>query len=106
MTQRSAFVLEVRPERIDEYLDAHRDVWPEMLDALHRAGIRNYTIFRNGTQMFGYFESDDVEAASRFMAEQSVSGRWQDAAQLLDALVAAREFPEFLTLMAYRRLEG
>ena len=85
MTQRSAFVVEVRPERIDEYLEAHRDVWPEMLDALHRAGIRNYTIFRNGAQMFGYFESDDVEAASRFMAEQNVSARWQDAmAELLE----------------------
>jgi malate synthase len=36
----------------------------------------------------------------------AVAGRWQDAAQLLDALVAAERFPEFLTLMAYRRLEG
>ena len=36
----------------------------------------------------------------------AVAGRWNDAAQLLDALVAADRFPEFLTLMAYRRLEG
>jgi L-rhamnose mutarotase len=85
MTQRSAFVLEVRPERIDEYVEAHRKVWPEMLDALRRAG---YTIFRHGTQMFGYFESDDLEAASRFMAQQDVSARWQDAmAELLEARV-------------------
>jgi L-rhamnose mutarotase len=84
MTERSAFVLRVRPDRVDEYVAAHQEVWPEMLDALRRAGIRNYTIFRNGTQMFGYFESDDLEAASRFMAEQEVSGRWQDAmAELL-----------------------
>ncbi len=34
------------------------------------------------------------------------AGRWQDAAQLLDALVSAERFPEFLTLMAYRRLDG
>ena len=85
MTQRSAFVLEVRPERIDEYIEAHRKVWPEMLDALRRAGIRNYTIFRNGTQMFGYFESDDLEAASRFMAAAggvgSVAGRDGGAAR-------------------------
>ena len=88
MTQRSAFVLAVRPERIDEYVEAHRKVWPEMLDALQRAGIRNYTIFRHGTQMFGYFESDDLEAASRFMARQGVSARWQDAmAVLLEARV-------------------
>ena len=85
MTERSAFVLHVRPERIEEYLEAHRAVWPEMLAALSQAGIRNYTIFRNGNEMFGYFESDDLEAAARFMAEQDVSARWQDAmAKLLE----------------------
>jgi malate synthase len=33
-------------------------------------------------------------------------GRWQEAAELLDALVSAEQFPEFLTLMAYARLDG
>jgi L-rhamnose mutarotase len=46
MTQRSAFVLHVRPERIDDYVQAHAEVWPEMLEALTAAGIRNYSIFR------------------------------------------------------------
>ena len=88
MSQRSAFVLEVRPEHLDEYVEAHRNVWPEMLEALRQAGIRNYTIFRNGTQMFGYFESDNLEAAARFMAQQEVSARWQDAmAELLEVRV-------------------
>ena len=31
-----------------------------MLDALRAAGIRNYTIFRSGTSVFGYFEADDL----------------------------------------------
>jgi L-rhamnose mutarotase len=88
VTQRSAFVLQVRPERIEEYVRAHREVWPEMLDALRAAGIRNYTIFRHGNRMFGYFESDDLEAAAQYMAEQEVSTRWQDAmAELLESRV-------------------
>jgi L-rhamnose mutarotase len=78
MTQRSAFVLKVRPEKIEEYVEAHRTVWPEMLDALRAAGIRNYSIFRHGNEVFGYFESDDLEAAGRFVAEQEVNRRWQD----------------------------
>jgi L-rhamnose mutarotase len=41
MTQRSAFVLRVRPDKVDEYVEAHRNVWPEMLAALREAGIRN-----------------------------------------------------------------
>ena len=88
MTQRSAFVLRVRPERLDDYLDAHRHVWPEMLDALRASGIRNYSIFRAGNEVFGYFESDDLERAAAYLASQEVSSRWQDAmAELLEKRV-------------------
>jgi L-rhamnose mutarotase len=89
MTQRTAFVLRVRPEKIDEYIRAHQAVWPEMVDALRGAGIRNYTIFRDDNRMFGYFEADDLAAAGRYLAQQDVSARWQDAmAELLEERVS------------------
>jgi L-rhamnose mutarotase len=88
MTERTAFVLTVRTEKIAEYLDAHREVWPEMLDALRGAGIRNYTIFRDGNRMFGYFEADDLVAAQEYLGKQAVSTRWQDEmAELLEQRV-------------------
>ena len=88
MTQRTAFVLRVRPEKLEEYLSAHRDVWPEMLDALRGAGIRNYTIFRDENRMFGYFEADDLTAAGEYLTRQDVCARWQDAmAELLEERV-------------------
>ena len=88
MTERSAFVLRVKPDRIDDYVDAHRAVWPDMLQALRDAGIRNYSIFRDGTQVFGYFEADDLARAAAHLAGQEVSTRWQDAmADLLEERV-------------------
>jgi len=88
MTQRSAFVLRVRPDKIDEYVATHRDVWPDMLRALKESGIRNYSIFRDGNQVFGYFESDDPAAAADYLGRQEVCGRWQDAmAELLEERV-------------------
>ena len=88
MTERSAFVLRVRPEKVDEYVEAHRRVWPEMVEALRAAGIRNYTIFQDGERMFGYFESDDLDAAAAYLDRQDVSARWQDAmADLLEERV-------------------
>ena len=61
---------------------------PTMLDALREAGIGNYTIFRAGTTVFGYFESDDLEAAAAYLDAQEVSARWQDAmAELLEERV-------------------
>ena len=88
MTERSAFVLRVRPDRIDEYVEAHRNVWPEMLAALREAGIGNYTIFRHGNEVFGYLESDDLAAAAAYLEAQEVNARWQDAmAYLLEERV-------------------
>jgi L-rhamnose mutarotase len=102
VTERSAFVLRVRPDRIEEYVAAHERVWPEMLAALKDAGIRNYTIFRDGNQVFGYFECDDLAAAERHLAGQEVSTRWQDAmADLLEERVpdaGAPALPEIFRL--------
>jgi len=88
MTRRTGFVLHVKPDRVDEYVRAHAHVWDEMRAALTAAGIRNYTIFRDGTRMFGYFESDDPAASEAYLAAQAVSARWQDAmADLLEQRV-------------------
>ena len=88
MTQRTGFVLHVRPERIDDYVEAHRNVWPDMLEALSASGVRNYTIFRAGNSVFGYFEADDLEASARYLAALEVCARWQDTmAELLDQRV-------------------
>lgn len=88
MTQRSAFVLRVRPDKIDQYVHAHANVWPEMLKALRDAGIRNYSIFRDRNQVFGYFESDDLDASAAFLDSNELSTRWQDVmAELLEERV-------------------
>ena len=88
MPQRSAFVLRIRPDRVDDYVAAHAEVWPELLAALTAAGIRNYSIFLAGSQAFGYFESDDLESAAGYLARQDVSRRWQDTmAELLEERV-------------------
>jgi L-rhamnose mutarotase len=95
VTQRSSFVLRVRPGKVDEYIEAHREVWPEMLDALRGAGIRNYTIFQDGTRMFGYFEADDLGAAELYLSQQEVCARWQDSmAELLEERVPDQGPPQ------------
>ena len=43
--KRVGFVLKVKPEKIAEYKEHHRKVWPEMLDALRRTGWHNYSLF-------------------------------------------------------------
>ena len=45
MTERVCFLLQIRPDMLDDYLVAHETVWPEMLDALSRTGWHNYSLF-------------------------------------------------------------
>lgn len=78
---RSCFLLHIRPERLAEYVDAHQHVWPDMREALSRAGWRNYSLFleaQTGT-VVGYFESDDVDAARAAMSALETNTRWQRA---------------------------
>ena len=71
-----AWVLEVRPGYEVEYLKRHDEIWPEMLEALRAAGIRNYNIFRHGLTLFGYFETDDLEATKAYLRSSPVDKRW------------------------------
>ncbi|MDY6997356.1 MAG: L-rhamnose mutarotase [Actinomycetota bacterium] len=78
-TQRVCFLLPLRPDRIDDYLAAHEDVWPDMLDALRQAGWHNYSLFLRPDDglVVGYLETPDFEAAQRRMSETEVNAKWQ-----------------------------
>ncbi len=78
--KRIGFLLKVRPEKIEEYKQFHKAVWPEMLDALRRTGWHNYSIFaREDGLLFGYFETpDSFRAALDSMSHEEINGKWQD----------------------------
>ncbi len=71
-----SWVLEIRPGYEEEYKRRHDEIWPEMLEALRESGIRNYSIFKHGLTLFGYFETDDLEATIAFLGENEVNRRW------------------------------
>jgi L-rhamnose mutarotase len=75
---RYCFLLQVRPDRLDEYRRRHAEVWPEMLHALRDQGWRNYSLFvRPDGLLVGYTESDDLQASLAGMAGTEVNTRWQ-----------------------------
>ena len=43
--QRVGFVLKVKADRLEEYQRRHREVWPDMLQALRETGWHNYSLF-------------------------------------------------------------
>jgi len=77
--ERVCFLARVRPERLDEYRERHKEVWPEMLAALHETGWGNYSLFLTSDGLLvGYLETDDYQAALARMAGTEVNKRWQE----------------------------
>jgi L-rhamnose mutarotase len=76
--QRICFVLQVKTERLAEYKERHRSVWPEMQAALRETGWANYSLFlRDDGLLVGYLETEDFERARAAMAVREVNERWQ-----------------------------
>lgn len=94
---RYAFRLRVKPDRIADYDEAHRRVWPELLAVLKQAGISDYSIFRRDTELFFCLRAEDFEQAWNKVEESAVNARWQEEmAPLFDApdpLVPGERFP-------------
>jgi L-rhamnose mutarotase len=76
--QRVCFALQVRPERLQEYKERHKAVWPEMQAALRETGWSNYSLFlRPDGLLIGYLETEDFERARDAMTKREVNDRWQ-----------------------------
>ena len=75
---RVCFTLQVRRDRMAEYVERHAAVWPEMLRALHDTGWHDYSLFlRDDGLLVGYLVTDDLAAARAGMARTDVNARWQ-----------------------------
>ena len=104
--KRIGFQFKVRPDRLAEYREHHKNVWPEMLEALHETGWHNYTLFmREDGLIFGYFETDaNLATAQAKMAAKEVNTRWQEfMSSFTDADVRPDE--TFLELDEYFHLD-
>jgi L-rhamnose mutarotase len=75
--QRIAFVLQIRLGKIEEYEEAHRHVWPELIREMESFGITEYSIFRRGLQLFLYMRVRDFEETKKLLAASEVNTRWQ-----------------------------
>jgi L-rhamnose mutarotase len=98
--ERVCFLLKVKPERLAEYKERHKAVWPDMLQALRETGWHNYSLFlREDGLLVGYFETPDLQAALAGMAKREVNLRWQrDMAPFFVNLEGQRPDEGFLRL--------
>ncbi len=98
--RRYCFLLQVRPELLDDYRARHRSVWPEMLHALAASGWQRYSLFaRDDGLLVGYVEATDLAQAQASMAATDVNTRWQaEMSRFFTGLDGRRPDEGFLVL--------
>ncbi|HUY77215.1 MAG TPA: L-rhamnose mutarotase [Ktedonobacterales bacterium] len=71
-------VIGVKPEFADEYERLQAAMWPEIRAAMTASQVRNYTIFRHGETLFGYFEylGDDFAADMARLNDEPKMREW------------------------------
>lgn len=104
--KRVGFQFKIRQDRLEEYKEHHKNVWPDMLDALRETGWHNYTLFmRKDGLIFGYFETEEsLATAQSKMSAKDVNTRWQ---QFMSSFVEADTRPDetFVELEEYFHLD-
>ena len=75
---KEAFRLRIKKGMNDEYKRRHDMIWPGMLDLMKEMGVRNYSIWNAGQDIFGYYEVDDPEKAKEIAGKSKVAVKWAE----------------------------
>ncbi|TPK20098.1 L-rhamnose mutarotase [Mesorhizobium sp. B2-5-9] len=78
--KRMGLCIGLKAEAIVVYKRVHAAVWPEVLEIISRANIRNYSIFLREPEdlLFAYWEyhGDDFAADAARMGEEPAMRKW------------------------------
>lgn len=85
MAQRYAVTCRLKADKIEDYREAHGEVWPEVERALKEAGLSNLSIFLHGDRLFMYYEYDDSRRShDEAMAEYLTKPRIPEWEKLME----------------------
>ncbi len=77
--ERACFTFRIKEGAEAEYKKRHDEIWPELVELIQEAGVKNYSLFRRGLQIMAYCECHpDVETAFSNIAGAEVNARWSE----------------------------
>ena len=79
MKEKYAWKAKLLPNKKDEYIKRHREIWPELAELLTAAGIVNYSIWNVGDELFGYYECEKgVDFAAATQSNSEIVKKWDE----------------------------
>ena len=75
--QRVAFTMKLNPGMKEEYRRRHAEIWPELVDLLHEAGVSDYSIFLDeGTNTLFAVQKVTGEGGSQDLGSTEIVQKW------------------------------
>ena len=76
---RVVYKQKVKPEFLDEYLQYHQEVWPELVAVYKEAGVTDISCFINNHDLLVFFEYDrDIfNQKKEWLDKNNVEIKWQ-----------------------------
>jgi L-rhamnose mutarotase len=99
--KRYGSVLQVRPEKLEEYKRLHAAIWPDVLKIIAECNIRNYSIYHKDGYLFSYFEyqGNDFAGDMAKMAADPTTQRWWEVCTPCQIPLATRAPGEWWAVM-------
>ena len=72
-----AYIGKIKPGKVRDYIKAHEKVWPELIDAMKKAGLKEEICFVYGNHIFIYREGADIDAALEKLGRDPLSKKWE-----------------------------
>ena len=77
--ERVCFTFDLYEGAEAEYKRRHDEIWPELVTVIREAGLKNYSLFRRGTQIIGYVEAyPDAATAFAKVGESEYNSKWSE----------------------------
>jgi L-rhamnose mutarotase len=76
--ERHGVFFRLKEGKAEGYEKAHAEIWPEMTEALTAAGMRNYSIWREGDMLFGYWETRSQKRTDEILAKCEIFWKWRE----------------------------
>ena len=90
-------IINLKPDRIDEYKRLHAEVWTDVSKAIAKSNIKNYSIYLKDEILFAYFEyhGNQFEKDMAEMAANTIIQKWWDVCKPCMLPVESRQEGEW-----------
>ncbi len=70
------FIQKTKKDKREEYIQSHKRVWPELIEAHRDAGIKRELIWMKGDYIYLYIMAEDFEKAMENLTKTKIFKEW------------------------------